>query len=191
MPALSVCERCGDYICLRCLCDLDGRLYCPACLAAQPTGATPGSRVAAHLIDSTVFVLPVLSLLVAVIVASDHIPTVRIFDYWILAISVPLTLALLTAVQLFFVHENGQSIGKRVMRLRVVMSNGEPANVWRVLFLRNLAPLLIGFIPMIGLIFRIANVAALYSEGNRAIHDRFANTKVVRATKRNGETQHQ
>lgn len=187
MPALSVCERCGDYICLRCLCDHDGHLYCPDCLAVQPAGAKPSARVLAHLIDVTIFVVPTGLLFAAAAIAFGFVVGARQFPVtpfptWMMLVVVSLSVALISVVQLMLVSHNGQSIGKRVMNLRVVMLNGERVGVWRVLLLRNLAPLLLGSIPFVGFVFRIANVAALFSDGNRTIHDRFAGTKVIAVT---------
>jgi len=179
MPALSVCERCGDFLCLHCLRDHDRHLYCPDCLPPQPMGPKPSTRVVAHLIDW------------AAVLLASWLASPMLLDYSGVAeafVGVPIvTMAVLAMsgivpvgmIQLALVHENGQSIGKRLMKLRVVMLNGEPVDVWRVLFLRNAAPFVLGLVPFIGIVFRIANVAALFNSDNRALHDRIAGTKVI------------
>lgn len=151
-------------------------------MALQPAGAKPSTRVAAHLIDSGTFLFAVLLVLGAFVLLSLGIESIGRMPYETGMALAMLGMVPVSVIQLMLVHQNGQSIGKRVMNLRVVMLNGERVGVWRVLFLRNLAPLLLGSIPFIGFVFRIANVAALFSDGNRAIHDRFAGTKVIRVT---------
>lgn len=183
MPALGACDRCGDFLCLRCLSDRDGGLYCPSCVSSLPRLATPGSRVAAHLIDIALVGLGSLlgSALLLAILAEGGVSAAP-YEWAIsgfAAFAVPIG-----GVQLALVHQNGQSVGKRIMKVRVVTLDGQLPGVWRVLILRNVAPWVLGVVPLIGVIFRIANIAALFSDGNRALHDRFAGTKVMKVEER-------
>lgn len=160
--------------------DGDGGVYCPACADTLPKPAPPSLRVAAHLIDAATYWVPVALGLLFQTWLSKDIASLGEMPYET-ALSVTL-IALLpaAAMQLTLVVQNGQSLGKRLMGLRVVMLDNTPVPLMRLLLLRNLIPLGLGLIPWVAILFRIANVAALYSEGNRAIHDRMAGTKVMR-----------
>lgn len=177
MPTLGVCARCGSLLCIRCMTDGDGGVYCPACAAMLPQPAPPSLRVAAHVIDVGIFV-PFLG--------ASALASLRTcgggFDYEMFAIASPIAVAPLLAFQLFSVIKHGQSWGKRALGLQVLMLDNSAVPLWRLLLLRNFIPLVLGVIPWVAILFRIADVAALYSEGNRAVHDRIAGTKVMRAS---------
>jgi uncharacterized RDD family membrane protein YckC len=72
----------------------------------------------------------------------------------------------------------GQSLGKRVLGLRVVTLDGQPATVGRVVFLRNVIPLvMMGFCGLV----TILDFSSLFRPDGRTFHDRLAATRVVRA----------
>ncbi len=181
MPTLGVCVRCGSLLCIRCMTDGDGGVYCPACAAMLPKPAAPSLRVAAHLIDAATYLVP---LLIGVLIAwklDDDAYTLGEVPYETVLSVMVATWLPAAAMQLTLVVQNGRSLGKRLIGLRVVMLDNSPVPLMRLLLLRNLIPLVLGVIPWVAILFRIADVAALYSEGNRAIHDRIAGTKVMRA----------
>ena len=73
---------------------------------------------------------------------------------------------------------SGQSIGKRLLGLKVVNPDGTPATLGRVVFLRNVFPTFLGMVcGIIGLI----DAFSIFRDGGRTFHDQIANTRVVRA----------
>lgn len=73
----------------------------------------------------------------------------------------------------------GRSLGKLLLRIRVVTIDGLPAGFARVVLLRNLFPL---SIQMFCGILSIADLLSLFRMDGRTIHDRVAGTKVVRVS---------
>ena len=76
-----------------------------------------------------------------------------------------------------FVRENGQSIGKRMLNIKVVRLDGSAASLGRIFWLRNALNGLLSLIPLYGVI----DVLFIFGEGQQCLHDRIADTIVVKA----------
>jgi uncharacterized RDD family membrane protein YckC len=97
-----------------------------------------------------------------------------------LAISGLLFVALLV-VTILFVSRYGQTIGKRIVGIRVVRVDGSKAGIGRIFWLRNVVNTLPSFVPLVGGIYTLVDLLFIFSESRRCLHDRIADTKVVRA----------
>lgn len=84
-------------------------------------------------------------------------------------------------MQLVFIHLYAQTIGKRIMKIRVVRaSSGEQCDSARYIFLRTLAVHFIGLIPIVGSLFSLINVLMIFANDRRCLHDHLADTIVVK-----------
>jgi len=90
-------------------------------------------------------------------------------------------LVALAAVQLWMVVTSGQTIGKRVLDLRIVTFQDEanPGFV-KVFLLRAVLPALIGAIPLIGVPFALTDYCFIFRPDRRCLHDLIAGTKVIK-----------
>jgi len=75
------------------------------------------------------------------------------------------------------VSRNGQSIAKKMLGIKVVRSNGSPASLGRVFWLRNFVNLLLGIIPLYGLV----DALLIFGEPRQCVHDKIADTIVIKA----------
>ena len=96
----------------------------------------------------------------------------------------------LLVVQVWMLTTRGQSIGKRLMGIRVVRQDGSAAGIVYAWVLRELTITGIGImaslIPFIGPLllqpaFHITDWCMIFSDDQRCLHDRIAGTKVVKA----------
>lgn len=87
----------------------------------------------------------------------------------------------LAAVQLWMVVTSGQTIGKRVLDLRIVTFQDEtnPGFV-KVFLLRAVLPALVGAIPLIGVPFALTDYCFIFRPDRRCLHDLIAGTKVIK-----------
>jgi uncharacterized RDD family membrane protein YckC len=85
----------------------------------------------------------------------------------------------LFAYTLMLLSREGQTIGKRVIGIRVVRTDGERAGLLRLICLRYFLPGLVGAIPYVGWAFTLANLLWIFGEERRCLHDHFADTMVV------------
>jgi uncharacterized RDD family membrane protein YckC len=71
----------------------------------------------------------------------------------------------------------GQSLGKKYCNIKVVRSDGSPVALGRLIWLRNVVNWLLGIVPLYGFI----DVLLIFGEPRQCIHDKLADTIVVRA----------
>lgn len=76
-----------------------------------------------------------------------------------------------------FVSRNGQTIAKKWLDIKVVRSDGSPASLGRIFWLRNVLNGLISVIPIYGIIDSLF----IFSESRQCLHDKIADTIVVNA----------
>lgn len=75
-----------------------------------------------------------------------------------------------------YVLRNGQSIAKKITRIKVVRRDGSPVNLGRLFWMRNVANGILSMIPLYGLV----EVLFIFSESRQCIHDKLADTIVVK-----------
>jgi uncharacterized RDD family membrane protein YckC len=76
-----------------------------------------------------------------------------------------------------YVKENGQSIAKKIVGIKVVRSDGSEATLGRIFWLRNFVNGILAMIPLYGLI----DILFIFSESRQCVHDKLADTIVIKA----------
>lgn len=148
-----------------------------------------GARLGAYFLDgviSLVFMLPAFvvggSQLFANLAAnpSPEAMLAQMFSGMFAALLLVGVLAwgIITAV---LVHRNGQTIGKKVVGIKVVRKDGSRATLGRIFWLRNVVNALPSFIPLVGGLYFFIDSLFIFTESNQCIHDKIADTIVVRA----------
>ncbi len=84
-------------------------------------------------------------------------------------------------VQVVMLVKNGQTIGKRMLGIRIVKLDGSNPGFTNVIIMRGILPGLIGGIPMVGPVFSLIDVLLIFREDHRCVHDMIAGTIVVEA----------
>lgn len=144
--------------------------------------AERGTRLGAATIDG-IFILLIASLMwffflpggIAAIF-SGHKPA------FLLSLIVGLsTLAVWIAINFSFLTRNGQTIGKKILGIKIVRTDYSACDVWRIAGRRFLIPGLIGQIPIAGLFFSFVEPLFIFQESRRCVHDLIADTVVIKA----------
>lgn len=91
-----------------------------------------------------------------------------------------LLLTVFSVLQLFLLVHDGQSVGKKVMKLAIVVheTNDHPS-AFRLIVLRGLVPALPFVLPYLGLALFGLNLAWGLGDEQRCLHDFIAGTQVV------------
>lgn len=76
-------------------------------------------------------------------------------------------------------HRNGQTIGKRILNIKIVRTDGSRAGLRRIFFLRALPIGLLGAIPWIGRIITLVDALMIFRDEKRCLHDQIADTIVI------------
>ena len=76
-----------------------------------------------------------------------------------------------------FMARNSQSIAKKWLQIKVVRADGSPVSLGRLILLRNVVVWVLSLIPMFGII----DVLFIFGESRQCLHDRIADTIVIKA----------
>ena len=85
------------------------------------------------------------------------------------------------AITAYLVYKNGQTIGKKIVGIKVVRTDRSRASVARIFWLRNFVNGLPGAIPYVGNLYQLVDALFIFSESRQCIHDKIADTVVVKA----------
>ncbi len=142
--------------------------------AALP--ADRGSRLGASILDTIVFMLMVYFPLglAAIVGAGGGDSTPAMVGGGLLGLT---GLVAWSWVTIANVKRNGQSIGKKVVGIKVVRANGDPVSLGRIFWLRNIVNGLLSMIPLYG----IVDVLFIFGESRQCLHDKLADTVVIKA----------
>ncbi len=180
--AVFICKRCGSFACNDCRSyAADG--FCQRCnVGAVGVKASRGSRFLANLIDNGVVILaPATVALVLALALGAFAGGGKGSDVFAgLAVLGMLAAFVVGAgVQIWAQVTWGQSIGKRAMGIKVVRTNGDPIELWRLILMRNV---LIHVIAQLCGLVGIVDAVLIFAEEERCLHDYIADTIVVVAT---------
>ncbi|HEU4487015.1 MAG TPA: RDD family protein [Povalibacter sp.] len=95
-------------------------------------------------------------------------------------LSLLLWLALIV-VTFYLVAKNSQTIGKKLVGIKVARSDGSRATLGRIFWLRNVVNVIPGMIPIIGGFYPLADHLWIFGEKRQCLHDKIADTIVIRA----------
>jgi uncharacterized RDD family membrane protein YckC len=141
--------------------------------------ATRGARLRAALIDVVLGVF--LVWLVARLTSFDAFATGSA-SMWTPQLATPLLgIAIFLAVHGWLLVRRGQTVGKVVVKIRIVRPDGTLASPVRVLALRYGVGWLATLVPAAGQIWGLLDALMIFRADHRCLHDRIADTLVVKA----------
>jgi uncharacterized RDD family membrane protein YckC len=91
-----------------------------------------------------------------------------------------LGMAIFVLLHGYTLARRGQTLGKLMLGLRIVRSDGSTASLGRLLGLRYGVGVLITLVPYIGKIYALVDSLAIFRESRRCIHDNIADTIVIK-----------
>ena len=146
--------------------------------------ATPAQRFTGNLIDTIVITvpgvfayLPILSLEEQFGEAAD---VFEIKDWVMLGLGSLVVLAI-ALIQCVMISNSGQSIGKRIVKTKIVRLDGSNPGFFYGVFMRGLVGRLGGAIPVIGNLYNLVDALSVFRTDRRTIRDQIAGTRVIKA----------
>jgi uncharacterized RDD family membrane protein YckC len=76
-------------------------------------------------------------------------------------------------------HRYGQTLGKRLMGLAIVMADGQRPSFNHLILNRYLPQWIAGLVPMVGPLLSMIDVLFIFRDDKRCVHDLIADTKVI------------
>ena len=156
--------------------------------------AERGARLLAATIDELILLaislpmiigaVPAITALVAGAADLESFDTMSVLHTMVAGPGTTITVLALLAwciVTAWLVAANGQSIGKRLVGIKVVRSDGSRASFARIFLLRNVVNGLPNLLPYVGWLYQLIDPLLIYQESRQCLHDKIADTIVVRA----------
>jgi uncharacterized RDD family membrane protein YckC len=149
---------------------------------ASALPADRGTRLGATMLDGIIFTVMVYAPITIAAVAGGAAgsATGGGAARAILVVFVLLTLAGFIAwcwLTIKYVKRNGQSIAKKLLAVKVVRTDGSAVSLGRLFWLRNIVNGLISIVPLYG----IVDALFIFGESRQCLHDKLADTVVVKA----------
>lgn len=85
------------------------------------------------------------------------------------------------AITFVLVKRNSQTIGKKLLGIKVVRSDGSHATLGRIFWMRNVVNAIPSMIPIVGYFYGLVDHLFIFSERRQCLHDKIADTIVVKA----------
>lgn len=179
--ATNICARCGTFICATCSVGTSSGVFCPRCFTPAYVIGDRGKRLLAHIIDNLVVIGPTMVAVfawVGLTASRERATGGRAGDEAVFVMFAAMGLGLLVglAVQIAMQAKYAQSVGKRLLGLKVVRVDGTACELWRLILLRNVAlhalAQLCGFVGII-------DALMIFSAEQRCLHDLMADTVVI------------
>lgn len=152
--------------------------------------ATRLSRLGAVLLDGLIFGIPFIpSYLVAFGILMHSRPTrFNYFAMWAAMASAGIVFyvallinLVLIAVTFVLVYRNAQTIGKKLVGIKVARTDGSRASLARIFWLRYLLNTAMTMVPFFGGFYALVDILMIFGEQRRCCHDYIADTIVIRA----------
>jgi uncharacterized RDD family membrane protein YckC len=135
--------------------------------------AGAGVRLGAYIIDTILATVVLIFLIFAIYLSIDNERGPGAAIAWLLTL---VGAGMLIWLNVLYVIQNGQSIAKKWLGIKVVRSDGSPASLGRIFWLRNVVNNLIS--GVFGLYF-IVDSLLIFSDSRQCVHDKIADTIVV------------
>ena len=89
--------------------------------------------------------------------------------------------ALFAAIHGWLLARHGQTVGKALLGVRIVRSNGERASLAQLLFVRYGVGYVMTIVMPVGQVYGMVDVLLIFRASRRCLHDLIADTIVVKA----------
>jgi uncharacterized RDD family membrane protein YckC len=144
--------------------------------------ASRGQRLGAAMLDGVMFAVGmVISVMASVgFSRTNTVAGLGGTNVVFLIIGVMLMIGIVVA-NCVLLHRNAQTIGKRIVGIKVVRTDGSRIGLGRIILLRILPISLLSGIPMVGGLLRLADCLVIFGPERRCLHDLFADTVVINA----------
>ncbi len=151
--------------------------------------ASRGSRLGASALDGLVFLVPILIALLVVFALSsgsfNEMLTSGEFDESakgvLIAVGGGLLLLFLGmfVLNLVWLYRYGQTIGKRMLGIKIVRTDGSRCELWRIILLRVFIIQILSQIPILGTLVALGDPLMIFRKSRQCLHDNIADTIVV------------
>ncbi len=146
--------------------------------------ASRGARLAAVLLDSVlimVVTVPILFLMGVFGGAEEPVRELTLTENIVLAI---VGIGWYFILNGYLLATNGQTVGKKLLDIKIVRKNGEKISFGRIVGLRMAPFWAIAYVPFLGGIISLIDALLIFRESRYCLHDDVADSMVIRDPRR-------
>ena len=85
----------------------------------------------------------------------------------------------IVVIDCVMLHKYGQTMGKRIVGIKIMRTDGERISLRRVIGLRTLPISILSRIPFVGWLIALADSLMIFGAERRCLHDVFADSIVI------------
>ena len=161
---------------------LPGDSYDYGSAAGQPPLASLGDRLVGAIIDGIVVGIPamVVGVLMGIVLVNIFPVDSVAFQVASFVIGLPIGIGLFIAIQGYLLANYGQTVGKRVVNTQIVSDDNQLIPLVPLILKRYIPFWVLGSLPMVGFLFVLANVLAIFRGNRKCLHDEIAGSKVIK-----------
>jgi uncharacterized RDD family membrane protein YckC len=141
--------------------------------------ATLGQRFAGNMIDSLVLVVPAVVAMIPLAAVEKSVDGGSDSGALVLMIALGLVVCVVVGLQWFMISTRGQSIGKRLVKTKIVRLDGSNPGFLYGVLLRGLVGHLPAAVPLVGSLYGLADTLCIFKEDRRTLRDMIAGTRVI------------
>jgi len=109
--------------------------------------------------------------------SSSNLKLMDTFNFKVILVVIGIVMYLI--LHSYFLVKNAQTIGKKIVGIKIVRVNGINASFSRIMLARVLPIQLVANIPVVGPLLSLVDVLLIFRSDQRCLHDLIANTMVV------------
>ena len=102
-------------------------------------------------------------------------------EWWVMPLVTLGLSVLFILINGFLLAKHGQTVGKKLLGLRIVRTDGSPASLARLAGLRYGVGFLISAVPMVGVMYGLVDALFIFRASHKCLHDNIADTIVIKA----------
>lgn len=154
--------------------------------AGQRLLATLGSRFAASLIDALVLMVLLYAVVFAVYGSllqpfMDAQAKGGFYQFGFGVVTGALGAAFYAIINWKLLNGGGQTVGKKLLGIRIVRTDGSPVGARHVLLRRYLPLAVVSQIPLVGMLLAMVDSLFIFRASRKCLHDDIADTIVIKA----------
>ena len=101
--------------------------------------------------------------------------------WWVLPLYTLAGFGMFFLINGYLLAKHGQTVGKKLLGLRIVRSDGSPASLARLAGLRYGVGFLITAVPKVGMMYGLVDALLIFRASHKCLHDNIADTIVIKA----------
>ncbi len=156
--------------------------------------ASRGSRFGAAILDTIFLIIPLL-IIFFMLGITEFISTGETSSAFLsliletqsnlfveMLVSSALAFGLFVLIQGYWIYTSSQTLGKKILGMKVVDLEGRPISGNHYLFVRYLPMSVLSYLPIVGGLIAIVDCLMIFREEHNCLHDDIAKTRVIKVS---------